>query len=74
MTDNINLRISFNYKYPDEAVLAVYSAFGGGYLGGDPTINVREVIIGEKAVEIYSKLTGVTVNDVKKGAGYPKED
>lgn len=73
MTDN-NLRISFDYKYPDEAALVVYSAFGGGMiLGSEPTINVRKVITGDEAVELYSKLAGKTVGYVKKEAGY-KED
>ena len=70
MQDN-NLRISFDYKYPDEAALVVYSAFGGGYLiGGEPTINVKKVITGEEAVELYAKLVGETVKYVKDKAGY----
>lgn len=72
MSDN-NLRISFDYKYPDEAVLVAYSTFGGGYLGGDPTINIKKVITGEEAAILYSKLTGKTVEVVKKEAGFPKE-
>lgn len=67
MTDN-NVRISFDYRYPDEAALIVYSTFGGGYLGGDPTINIRKVIIGDEAVELYSKLTGKSVEDIRKEA------
>lgn len=67
MTDN-NLRISFDYRYPDEAALIVYSTFGGGYLGGEPTINVRKVIIGDEAVELYSKLAGKSVEDIRKEA------
>lgn len=73
MNDN-NLRISFDYRYPDEAALIVYSTFGGGYLGGAPSINIRKTIIGEKAVEIYSELTGKSVEDIKKEAGYTKYD
>lgn len=34
ISDN-NLRVSFDYKYPDEAALVVYSTSGGGYFG-DP--------------------------------------
>ena len=67
MTDN-NLKISFDFRYPDEAALIVYSTFGGGYLGGEPTINVRKVIIGDEAVELYSKLTGKSVEDIRKEA------
>ena len=73
MQDN-NLRISFNYNYPDEAALMVYSTFGGGYLGGEPSINIRNVITGEKAVKLYSGLTGKSVEDIRKEAGYTKYD
>lgn len=72
MSDN-NLRISFDYKYPDEAALVVYTAFGG-MIGGEPTVNVRKVITGEEAVELYSKLSGKTVEKIKKEAGYTKYD
>ncbi len=70
MQDN-NLRISFDYKYPDDAALVVYSTFGGGYLvGGEPTINVRKVITGDAAVKLYSELTGKSIEDIRKEAGY----
>ena len=73
MADN-NLRISFDYKYPDEAALVVYSIFGGGALfGSEPTINVRKVITGEEAVELYSRLTGKSVEYIRKDAGYTNE-
>ena len=71
MCDN-NLRISFDYKYPDEAALVVYTAFGGGMIGGEPTINVRKVLTGIEAVELYSRLSGKTVEYIKKEAGYTK--
>lgn len=32
MSDN-NLRISFDYKYPDEAALVVCNVYGGSYFG-----------------------------------------
>jgi len=70
MSDN-NLRISFDYKYPDEAVLVVYTAFGG-VIGGEPTVHIRKVITGIEAVELYSRLSGKTVEYVKKEAGYTK--
>ena len=74
MSDN-NLRISFDYKYPDEAALIVYSTFGGGaLLGSEPTINVRKLITGIEAVELYSRLSGKTVENIKKDAGYTKYD
>lgn len=63
MIDN-NLKISFDYKYPDEAALVVYSTFGG-----EPTINIRKIITGEKAVKLYSELTGKSVEDIRKEAG-----
>ena len=69
MSDN-NLRISFDYKYPDEAALVVYTAFGGVMIGSEPTINVRKVITGIEAVELYSRLSGKTVEYIKKEAGY----
>ena len=72
MIDN-NLRLSFDYRYPDEAAIIVYSTFGGGF-GGDPMINIRKTIIGEKAVELYSELTGKPVEDIRKEAGYTKYD
>ena len=43
-------------------------------LGGEPAINVRKVIVGDEAVELYSKLAGKTVEYVKKEAGYTKYD
>ena len=73
MSDN-NLKMSFDYKYPDDAALVVFSIFGGGYLGGEPTISVRKIITGEKAVKLYSELTGKTVEDIRKEAGYTKYD
>lgn len=72
ISDN-NLRVSFDYKYPDEAALVVYSTSGGGYFG-DPSVNVRKVITGEDAVKTYSMLTGKTVEDIRKDAGYTKYD
>lgn len=73
MTDT-NLKISFDYKYPDDAALVVFSTFGGGYLGGEPTISIRKLITGEKAVKLYSELTGKSVEDIRKEAGYTKYD
>ena len=73
MSDN-SLRISFDYKYPDEAALVVFSAFGSGYFGAEPTISVRKIITGEKAVKLYSELTGKSIEDIVKDAGYTKYD
>lgn len=73
MSDN-SLRVSFDYKYPDDAALVVYSAFGGGYFGGEPTVGIRKIITGEKAVKLYSELSGESVEDIRKKAGYTKYD
>ena len=73
MSDN-NLKMSFDYKYPDEAALVIFSTIGGGYFGGEPTISVRKIITGEKAVKLYSELTGKSVEDIRKEAGYTKYD
>lgn len=72
ISDN-NLRASFDYKYPDEAALVVYSTSGGGYFG-DPSVNVKKVITSEDAVKAYSMLTGKTVENIRKDAGYTKYD
>lgn len=70
MTDNY-LRIAFDYKYPDEAALVIYTTFGGGFfLGSEPKIDVRKIITGEKAVKLYSELTGKSIEEVHKEAGY----
>ena len=69
MSDN-SLRISFDYKYPDDAALVVYSTFGGGYFGSSPEVTVRKVITGETAVVVYSMLTGKTKEAIRKEAGY----
>lgn len=69
-----NLKMSFDYKYPDEAALVVFSTFGGGYLSGEPTVSVKKIITGEKAVKLYSELTGKSVEDIRKEAGYTKCD
>ena len=69
MSDN-SLRISFDYKKPDEAALIIYKAFGGGmYFGGEPSISVVRTIVGKKAVAIYSELSGKTIEEIEKEAG-----
>lgn len=72
MSDN-NLRISFDYKYPDEAALVVCTVSGGSYFGS-PELHIKKVITGEEAVELYSRLSGKTVEDIRKEAGYTKYD
>lgn len=74
MSDN-SLRISFDYKYPDEAALIVYATFGGGYFGSSPEVTIKKVITGENAVKLYSELTGESIEDIiRKEAGYTEHD
>ena len=72
MSDN-NLRISFDYKYPDTAVLIVYESWGG-MLTSSPEIRIRKTFTSEHAVRLYAMLTGKTVAEVHKEAGYTKYD
>lgn len=68
MSDN-NLRITFDYKKPDEATLIVYKYFGGGYfIGSEPTISVVRTVVGKKAVALYSELSGKTIAEIEKEA------
>lgn len=68
MSDN-NLRITFDYKKPDEAVLVVYKYFGGGYfIGSEPTISIVRTVAGKKAVALYSELSGKSVEEIEKEA------
>ena len=74
ISDN-NLRISFDYKYPDDAALVVFNTTNSSFLyGSEPSVNVRKVITGDDAVKAYSILTGKTVEDIRKAAGYTKYD
>lgn len=67
MSDN-SLKISFDYKKPDEAVLIIYKVFGGGYFGGETGITVVRTIVGKKAVAMYSELSGKTIEQIEKEA------
>lgn len=62
MQDN-NLRIAFDYKYPDHPVLIAYEVCGEG------SIHVRKTIVGDEAVKIYSQLTGKSIPDIHMEAG-----
>lgn len=73
MQDN-NLRIAFNYKYPDTAVLVVYESWGSVMFGGDSSIRVKNTLVGEEAVKMYSQLTGKDIPSIHKEAGYTKYD
>ena len=66
MSDN-NLRVSFDYKYPDEPVLIIYELLGRG------DIRVIQTYTGEKALQLYSQLTGDSIDTIRHEAGYPTE-
>ena len=69
MTDN-NLRIAFDYKKPDEAALIVYKSYSGLYgFGPDSAISVVRTVVGKKAVELYSELSGKSVEQIEQEAG-----
>ena len=68
MQDN-NLRIAFDYKYPDAAVLVVYESWASAMWGGDSSIRVRKTIVGEEAVKMYSALSGKDIPSIHKEAG-----
>lgn len=73
MQDN-NLRIAFDYKYPDTAVLVVYESWGSAMFGGDCSIRIKKMLVGEEAVKVYSQLTGKDIPSIHKEAGYTKYD
>ena len=68
MRDN-NLRIAFDYKYPDTAVLVVYESWASALWGSEFSIRVRKTIIGEEAVKMYSLLSGKDIPSIHKEAG-----
>lgn len=67
MSDN-NLRVSFDYKYPDESVLIIYELLGRG------DIRVIQTYVGENALQLYSQLTGKSIDIIRRSAGYTKYD
>lgn len=73
MQDN-NLRIAFDYNYPDTAVLVVYESWTSALWGGDNSIRVRSTLTGEEAIKVYSRLTGEDIPSIHKEAGYTKYD
>ena len=74
MQDN-NLKIAFDYKYPDIAVLVVYESWISSLWGaGDASIRVKKTITGEEAVKMYSQLTGKDIPSIHREAGYTKFD
>ncbi len=68
MSDN-SLKVAFDYNYPDVASFVVYKVVGGGYFGSTE-VSVIKVITGEKAIKLYSELTGKPIIEIHKEAGY----
>lgn len=64
-----SLRVSFSYIHPDEAALVVYKVVSGGYFGSSD-VTISKVITGKEAVQIYSGLTGESLESIKESAGY----
>ena len=68
MMDN-SLRVSFDYRKPDEAALVVYKTFGGGYfVGSEPTVSIAKTVVGKRAVRLYSELSGKSIEQIEKEA------
>lgn len=68
MSDN-NLKIIFDYKKPDAAVLVTYKICGAPYLiGGDPSISIIKIYTGGRAIALYSELSGKSVKEIEKEA------
>lgn len=68
MSDN-EIKIAFDYKKPDEAVLVVYKIRGGSVLfTNEPSMSILKTYIGEKAIELYSELSGKTIEEIEKEA------
>ncbi len=63
------IRIAFDYKKPDTAVLITYKIWGGSvFLGNEPSISVIKTYTGEKAVALYSALSGKNIEEIEKEA------
>lgn len=69
-----NLRIAFDYKYPDAAALVVYELLGSSIFGGEASIRIRKAFLGEEAVKLYSQLTGKSIRDINKEACIKEEN
>ncbi len=62
------LRVSFDYIYPDEPALLVCEE-----LRGRSGIQIKQAYVGEKALQLYSQLTGKSIDTIRREAGYPTE-
>ncbi len=68
MTDN-GIRIAFDYKKPDAAVLVAYKILGGSmFYGCEPSMSVIKTFTGGKAIALYSELSGKTIKEIEKEA------
>lgn len=68
MSDN-GIRIAFDYKKPDAAVLVVYKIRGGSVLFADePSMSILKTYTGLKAIELYSELSGKSIEEIEKEA------
>ena len=66
MMDN-SLKLSFDFKSTNEAALIVYKTMSS-YFMGDPTITIIHIFTGQEAIEIYSRITGKSIEDITKEA------
>ena len=68
MSDN-GIRIAFDYKKPDEAVLITYKILGGSmFYGCEPSISVIKTYTGRHAIALYSELSGKSIEEITKEA------
>ena len=62
-----DLRVSFDYIYPDEPAIVVCETLCNG------GIRIKQVYTGEKALQLHSQLTGESIDTIRREAGYPTE-
>ena len=67
MSEN-NIKINFDYRKPDEPVLIAYKTFQTGFFSAEPTVKILKTIIGKKAIEMYSELSGKSIEQIEKEA------
>ncbi len=67
MTDN-SLRMTFDYKYPDEPVLMLYKVTSFGMYVSEPSISIVKTFVGIDALNLYSVLSGKDRDEIKKEA------
>lgn len=72
MIDN-SLKISFNFNKPDEAAIVVFKTYGGGYFTGESNVSIVKTIVGRKAIDLYSELSGKPIEEIEEEAESGKE-